>query len=278
MAYFPRSVMPKKLRRETPLEVDNAPTIYNARDYNIHHREILAIEKALIGKGSDPNAPIGVEQALSLLEGTLDGLFSNGTIYRASGIVKSGDAIPLPDSVLNTTAHGPLSTSQTSITVTSTKGFSPKGYITKINAIPMMAQTGGDTYGGLNTGRLTFQEVISYQSISGNTFVGCARALFKTNAQALPYSNSLSIGGNDGNVAVIVGGQASLFYSPVRIDVGDTAIVDSFVGYGEAAMSVGLKTRVGSTPTDVPNTSWFGYSLVVVGQFPDIDLSAVMSG
>lgn len=253
MAHFPDSVMPKKLAKETNLEVDGNPSIYNAKDYNLHHREILAIEKFIIDNG-------GIEDTMSKLEDLFASLTGGGLITRLTGILSPGAHIILPSHVIHTRTVGNLSTTATSVTVSSTAGFQPSGYFTRMS--PM--RTDYNSYIGTNSSKmLTFQEVVKYSGISGNIFTGCERSQLSTIAQ------------NIGETCTVIAGRASLMFTPLSMVPLDTSIkkVDRISVQCSGVMDNALFAAIGAT--DVPLHWAAGYSLVIVGQMPKIDLSGV---
>jgi hypothetical protein len=201
MAFFPVVPMPKELKRETSKEVDNNPSIYNARDYNIHHREIIAIEKMLIGDGSTTNNAL-----LNLIRDSIQVFFditNNGRLGSFSGIVASGSKISIPDFIPQTTTSGALAVSDTTITVVSTTGFPENGFLTKFNSIGT-SLTGSPPEPVFTFGNnITSQEIISYTGKTDTTFTGCTREEQDTIAQEVVV---------DG-VATIIAGRSSLFLS-----------------------------------------------------------------
>lgn len=170
MSYFPSSIIPLSLKPETSAEVDGAPNIFNAHDYNLHRRELVAIEKALLGKQSlvasgvsgfscsnlagasaCPNGggtggngtngmTTGAAQALQQVQALIDQISNGGLMGQFCGAVRVGGAVPLPPSLVATVCQAPLLASATSIPVESTAGFPSTGFITKFNNDPMQLE------------------------------------------------------------------------------------------------------------------------------------------
>ena len=165
---FPNSILPLSLKPETLDEIDGSPNIFNARDYNIHRRELVAIEKTLLGKqnlvvsgvsgfscssfaGSSPcpngggtgdngtngGGTASVAQALQQVQALIDLVSSGGLFGSHCGTIQCGNAVPIPPSLLTTVCQAPLSAAATSIPVESTAGFPSQGFITKFNNDPM---------------------------------------------------------------------------------------------------------------------------------------------
>jgi hypothetical protein len=201
MAFFPVRPMPKELKRETSKEVDNNPSIFNARDFNVHHREIIAIEKMLIGDGSTTNNAL-----INLIRDSIQSFYditNNGKLGSFSGIVASGTKISVPAFIPQTTTSGVLAVGDTTITVVSTADFPDNGFLTKFNSIKTTLS--GDpptpifTFGE----NITSQEIIAYTGKTDTTFTGCTRQQQGTIAQSVASDV----------VATIIAGRASLFLS-----------------------------------------------------------------
>lgn len=160
MSFFPSQVMPKRLRKETSKEVDNSPLIYNARDYNIHHREIRAIQQFLVGvanqaSGGDDTVVVsgggssgpsadttgagtgsGGQSLVSIMNRfveIIDQALNRGLVGQYSATVQAGGSVSMPPNVVRTTTSGDISAAATTITVASTDGFPSAGVITKFN-------------------------------------------------------------------------------------------------------------------------------------------------
>jgi hypothetical protein len=162
MAFFPDRLMPKGLKPETSYEVDDSPSIVNARDWNRHHREIISVEKTLLGAGQSSGAasgitgfscydfsngfqcpginlggnPISIQDAINLINDLVDKVTNAGLFAMHCGTITSGKSVPIPPQVPYTTCVAPLGFAATSIPVASTEGFPQKGYITKFNNSP----------------------------------------------------------------------------------------------------------------------------------------------
>jgi hypothetical protein len=141
--------MPKRLKPETPREVDGSPRIRNARDHNSHHREIIAIEKFLVGrKGS------GFSATLAAAISELKAITNDGLVRNHVGVVPTGEAIPMPEGIPSTTITGPLPTSATTMEVESTEGFPASGLVTKFNSVDAQSfgPAGAEVQDQLETG------------------------------------------------------------------------------------------------------------------------------
>jgi hypothetical protein len=163
--------LPLILKPETFAEVDGSPSIFGARDYNVHRRELVAIETALIGKqvftaasgvagfscanfngtstcpnggGTGGNGTNGgatsIAQALQQIQSLID-LVSNGGLFgQFCGTIQAPGAVPIPSSLLTTVCQASLLAGATSIPVESTAGFPSQGFITKFNNDPMQLE------------------------------------------------------------------------------------------------------------------------------------------
>jgi hypothetical protein len=160
MAFFPNQVMPKRLRRETSKEVDDSPLVYNARDYNIHHREIRSLQQFLVGVanqsgsddtevvtgggssgpssdtsgGGEESGGISLISVLNRFVQVLDQTLNRGLMGQYAATVQTGGSIVIPPTVVRTTV-GDLGTLDTTVVVPSTEGFPASGIITKFNAL-----------------------------------------------------------------------------------------------------------------------------------------------
>lgn len=238
MAYFPNKVMPKQLRRETSSEVDGSPLILNARDHNVHEREIISIESLLIGNGSNPS----LSQIVAQLQAQANSLVNGNLISRHNGTVSIGSSVPIPPGVASTTTSGFLSSASTTITVASTAGFPSSGYLTKFNNTTAVVT------------QMTNQEVILYTGKTATTFTGCTRGANGSTAQ-------------NGTNAVLIPGYASLSLSTKSSNT--TASVFSTLTAAHTESLV-LKAVTGTGDGFSVN-----YSLVVVGGVQLIDVSQI---
>ena len=146
MSYFPYQIMPKMLMKETSKEVDDNPSIYNAKNWNTHHREIRAIEEFLLGN-KDPDSiifsgkdqqgttylPSSISSAVANIRYLLEELFNGCWLTQYSGTVQYKNYIKIPDCLIQTKTSGTVNDFDTTIAVESTKGFPQSGTITKIN-------------------------------------------------------------------------------------------------------------------------------------------------
>lgn len=191
---FPLALMSKNIKRETSGEVDDSPTIYNARDYNRHHRELLAIQKALIGKGLASGT--GLLGKFYQILNAFRNMSNNGSLAQYSGTIRRGESVQIPDHLIHTdTTRAAILASDTTIPVLSTIGFAKSGVITKFNAIDPYA-----SFGKVKT--MSSYEIIEYSGITDTSFTGCTRAVEGT-AQDVA----------DGDLAVIMAGRASIMFS-----------------------------------------------------------------
>jgi hypothetical protein len=210
--------MPKSLKEETVNEVDGSPLVYNAFDYNRHHREIRAIQCYLIGAREDS----GFENMLADVEGLVSSFLRVG-MTMMSGAVPSGTTIPIPAGIPATNTSGTLSASATSIPVVGSEDYPQQGFLTKFNALRTQERCSGGgapgagdrcpvgeskilQYGHVigGTERLTLQEIIQYNGLEDNTFLNCVRGFDGSSAQDV----------EEGEAAIIIPGRASLTLTP----------------------------------------------------------------
>jgi hypothetical protein len=213
MSYFPNSIVPKRLKKETVNEVDGSPLVYNAADYNRQLREVRAIECSLIGSAYGT----GIVDLLTKAETLTTETLSGGQIVFLSGTVPTGSQIAVPGNVTWAVIQGPLGAADTEITLDNVSYFPSRGYITKINSLSAseyctagtpvgpgdrcavgdgtkyMAYT--DFLGGATTS-ITSQELISYDGIDlvNNKLLNCVRGEDGTTAQDL-VENAIGIAG-----------------------------------------------------------------------------------
>lgn len=268
MAYFPEQIMPKVIREETSYEVDNSPLIYNARDRNIHHREIIAIEKYLAGSGWAIGTAGGgiagiLQQLLSILKMPMFQIC--GSI-----IVPQNDSatIDLPSDVIKTETNAAgLAPDDTTITVTSTSGFPDTGWITKFNSISASTNTSTARYYkdyafAVDKRTISSQEVISYSNKTSTQFLGCIRDA--ATAQDI----------SPGATAIVVCGKACLGLSPIAFNNADGKSVRQF--YVEHNANLAVKAGLyqsGSMALSPLGSVTIMYDLSIVGAFGNIDLS-----
>jgi hypothetical protein len=279
MAYFPKRRMPKTLKRETTAEVDGSPLVYNARDYNILVREVLAIEEFL---GSEEDAQQGRETFASLLRqalGQLEAMTDGGLIRRHSAAAKAGGILQVPASMTHTTTVGELADNATTIVVDSTDGFPSSGYITKINAISTNLNCDGNVvtdecseadpiFISYNLLKHNFNyELISYTSKTDTTFEGCVREVAGAAAE-VPYSAS----------AVIISGRASLslthnFWGKENDKEPETL----YARHNADLMATGALYSA-SQPEKIDKFVELAYCITVSGGIDSLDTSSLLSG
>ena len=273
MAYFPSQIMPKRLMPETVREVDDSPAIYNARDYNIHLRELIAIERFLVGDGlSAASGNTGIVSMLNALAQAFNSLSKNGTILQTSGVISTvgaGDqpphligTVPLPAGLANTYTRDAVSKTDTTIPVVSVKDFPTSGYITKFNSV----KAGGYPFGFTS---MSSQEVISYASVDTvtNEFLGCTRAILGT-AQDVPSGIS-----RDTNPALIVAGRASVFlahkgWQTAQPTGGGALVTNAYIDH-DASLMVSSAVYDNASNT-MDESHEIIYSLTVSGTFENI--------
>lgn len=285
MSYFPLRVMPKALKKETANEVDNSPLIYNAKDYNVHHRDLRAIEQTLLGN-SEQGQAYGIIQLVSAVNDLISDIFNGSLLAQFSGTVRAGEQISLPSSVTRATASGEILAAATTITVDSTSGFPDSGTITKFNGLDVQewcvgggAPGGGGAclpgeykfaeYGkfiGGDTQR-TFQEVITYDGKTDTQFLNCTRAVNGTTAEDL----------EEGEQATIVLGNASLWLAPnVWVSDEDKAQNQFYVTYTpdltvDAHVLEPGSVTVLKAPVDELVEVFWSMSLVSYYDIPSVD-------
>lgn len=310
MAFFPDQVMPKSLKRESEKEVDNSPLIYNARDYNIHHREIRAIQAMLIGiaatnsgsLGSGPATVGGTDDATSgggsgeggeSIAGTvsrvieiLDLFLNRGNIGQFTGSVEAGGQVRIPSDLVSTQTVGNVTTSATSIPVTSTAGFPPSGTITKFNRIDTFEMCSDGTVPGggsrcslgsqkvigyASAAHVTNQEVITYTSKTGTSFNGCTRSVNGSTAQQATTTAP----------ALVLLGRAAISFSHMFWGRGTSGSPNQFHLAHDALLRTraslqarGSRTRQGKVLEDHIEISWL---LTVVGHFESINVDQLFN-
>jgi len=264
MAYFPSQIMPKHLQKESSSEVDGSPSIYGAYDYNLHLRELIAIERFLVGNGlsSADAGTTGIVGMLNALAQAFNSLSKNGTISQTSGIVSSG-VVPLPDGVANTHTRQAVGAADVSIPVDSVAGFPTSGYITKFNSVK--TSPAGSPFGFKS---LSSQEIIQYASIdtTTNEFLGCTRAVM---GSAQDVSGSV-VGSTP---ALIVAGRASIFlahkgWQTVQPTGGGALVTNVYIDH-DASLNI-TSAVYDSAGNQMDETNEVIYSLTVSGTFEDI--------
>lgn len=327
MAFFPDRVMPKMLRHESGHEVDGDPNILNAADWNRHHRELIAIERLLIGNqiagsaasgvagfscydfstglicpginlnpGQDPtDAPKSIQDAINIIAALVDGLTNSGFLAQHTGTLCCQGQVPIPANIVSTTTPGGLLSSATRIPVASTAGFPSSGFITKFNYVHEIAlcTQGGVPVKGRCAGannqvvhdlvglsdfsppyHVTNQEFIQYTSITPTSFEGCTRGYAGTTVQdLLSFDAEFSSQG-----ALIISGRASIFFTHNFWGSATAAQPSQVLIDNDALLHVqGLVFKDGtpSSQQNIQNLVEIGYSLSVLGQFDNIDLSGI---
>lgn len=276
--FFPNSVMPKSLRKETSKEVDDSPLVYNARDYNVHHRELRAIQQFLIGPAGFDGTVDGtslnalVQEALATMRS-----ISNGALLaQFSGVVASGTAVPIPAALKRTTTSGDVAAAATTIGVGSTDSFPESGYITKFNALGALTTCSdgsapvadrcpvgavkSQTYAH-GTKVFTNQEVIRYGGKTATSFLDCARSQFGSTAQAVDADSP----------ALILSGRASfsLWLASWEQTLENVLLNEIFIGHDAGlvplaqAFEPGSRTRLKTIDEEV----LVGYLLTTSGDF-----------
>lgn len=222
MAFFPSQVMPKALRKETINEVDSSPLIYNAKDWNAHHRELRAMQQVLLGGGS-ADQPYGISQLVSVVDDLISNIFDGSLVAQYAGTIKAGEQVSIPDGLTSTLTSGAVSAGDTVITVSSTDGFPDSGVITKFNGLDVQERcTNGGAPGGGGScpvgqpkfmeyskfigasDQRTFQEVITYNGKTSTQFLNCTRGINGTTAEDLDTDEQ----------AAILLGNAALWLAP----------------------------------------------------------------
>lgn len=267
MAYFPDTVLPKQLKQETSHEVDNSPLVFNAKDYNRHEREIIAVERFLLG-----DDPTGANSLLNNTKNVLkafDNLTSNGFIQRICKTVVSGNKIVLPFGASQTT--GAVLATDTTIPISSTNGLPPKGFVTKFNNITI-STVGSPQYVDYGFGKtITCQEFIRYTGITpavGLTpaqLTGCTRGMMGTTAQDVASNKN----------AVIFAGRASLALMLKSYNLSPLAANPNqfFLSQGsDLTVSAGFYDSASSLKS-IDLSIEVLYSLFLIASFSDIVIS-----
>ena len=272
MGYFPETIMPKVIRPETGREVDGDPSICNARDRNIHHREIIAIEKFLVGlgwgsSGNDGGLASMMPAILSMLRMPMYQVAGQITITQATGY----ETIPLsqyPRMVRTVTDGTHLAPGDVVIhadPATGTAGFPDSGWLTKFNTISASTVAGPPQYKNYGFGKtISSQETIQYSGKTDTAFLSCVRDA--STAQNLPA----------GQTAVIVCGKASLGLSLVSFNNVDGDDVRQLYAEHDSNLKVSAALyQAANTLTPLGDISVL-YDITVVGPFGVLDLSALI--
>ena len=307
MAYFPNQIMPKMLMKETSKEVDDSPAIENAKDWNVQHREIRAIEKLLIGDnpsgglvlaGSDQQGttqlPKCLKDGVDYVRYLLEELFNGCWLSQYSGTVRYKNYIKFPDCVIQTKTTGAILSGDTTITVESTDGFPRSGTITKINGLRTeeycQSGAGGSPVGGgdvcttgtkyitysdffTGTKHRTSQEIITYTDKTQTQFLNCTRSVNLSTAEDLASDEQ----------AVILSGNASLCIShnfwaekanttPHACEAYVSVTPDLYVDGGV------LRRGTNQVTNSVEEFVEVSYTLTLISDFQDISLSDQITG
>ena len=309
MAYFPDQVMPKQLKRETSREVDDSPSIYNARDYNIHHREIRAIQQFLIGSAStgsgvqslidsrtsgktDDSVSGGglgdggsslTDLVLRIAE-VMDMMTNRGLVGQYSGTIQSGGQVRLPPDVSATQTVGGVGSTSDVIGVTSTTGFPSRGIITKFNGIGVgEVCSDGNPPGGGARCDVDTRKVVTYNNLISGSHA--------TNQEIISYASKTdtsfqgcvrSVNGSTSQdatsdaPAIIVNGRAAMSFGHNFWGRASAASSNQFYLYHDALLrataslrGLGSRQSLGSELQDHIEISWM---LTIVGYFEDIDV------
>lgn len=278
MASFPSLITPKSIKRETQNEVDNSPAIYNARDYNIHLRELIAIEKTLVGKGMSVGTDSSLLGVLIKAINAYDSMANDGLISISSGTVQAGNPVLLPSGTLIAYTSGQVGPTDTTINVglsgvqqtDFTAGFPTSGVLTKFNSTYDFFTSGGG-------GGITSQEIIVYTGISPTSFLNCTRGVVGTTSQIVSSNES----------ALIVGGRASIMLglnswldntnplgplvSSGILTIAHDAILNTYAFLGnpaqQAPLPAGTSYAIGVS---------LNYSLAITKTFENIDSSDIL--
>lgn len=314
MSYFPKYVMPKQLARETSSEVDRSPLIYNATDYNRHHREILAIEQFFIGiagsgasgfsgyfDGSgfssfdgfsgESHSTSGLYGVVQELDSHLTKMIDDGLMSTVAGYVGPETYVPIPANVINTTIDGPVAATDTTIPCDLAYLFPKRGYLTKFNSVDMRdhCTTNVVSFSGMcSTGDLYKDYGPFVDAAAGFSAMG-----HMTNQEFIWYDARTddSFGpctrGSDGTTAqdlaadesaVILPGRASLMLSSYA-----WAKASGFSGFRQfvVAHSSDLFVQAAGfsgASERIDNYYRVGYCLSITPNFDDISISSAYEG
>jgi len=193
MAFFPNYVMPKQLVRESSAEVDGSPLIYNANDYNRHHREIRAVEQFLIGiAGSEASgfsgyftgasgfsgfsgfsgesrATSGLFGVIQELDDIASKIINDGLMTSIAGYAVPNGKIPIPPDVVSAEITGPVLATDTTISCADASLFPKRGYLTKFNSVRAIdhCTTNVQAFSGDCASGETYQDYEPFVSFSG---------------------------------------------------------------------------------------------------------------
>lgn len=300
MAYFPDRVMPKMLAKETSKEVDNSPLIYNARDFNIHHREIRAIQRLLVGSalssaggssatsdegttggGSDSGGTSVVDILQRFIE-IIELVTNRGFMGQYTGTVQNYGSVQLPSNIVKTQTTGTLLDTATTVNVVSTEGFPSSGTITKFNRLDIFEIcTNGVEAARCDPGfrkaysyeslipsgshHATNQEVITYDGKTDTQFLNCTRSINGSTAQSTTTP------------ALIVSGKAAISFmhnmwgrgtlgAPNQFSINH----DALLGVRARLNKIASRTRIGNELQDHIEIGWI---LTTNQHYEDVDVS-----
>jgi hypothetical protein len=312
--FFPNSIMPKRLKREDA-DVDDNPSIFNARDYNIHHREIRAIQEMLVGKadssgtapgsvqdggsGTDSvSADLAASGAANSILGLIDqandiiGRLSNGNLmFQVGGTAVLGSKISLPNAT-QTEISGPLTTSGDTITVASTAGFTSSGYLTKINTMKVeeLCDDGlpPGAGGRCAVGARKYYEYSNYMSATGQhmtnqeiiEYTGKTATTFTGCSRGMFGSTKQAVSSDE--KVLILGGRGALVIYPFFWGLNrDRQFREMYVSWdgllnvNGGILAPGSRQLVNPSEKDLTVLGW---SLTLVAQFADVSVAQVFSG
>lgn len=259
---FPLEPMRKNLIPETWTEVDGNPSVYNAKDHNIHHRELIALQKFLIGKGLGTTT--GLLGKFKDVLGAFRSLANNGVIGEYSGIIKSGDEVPIPAHILKVKTVGAVTAVATTIPVVSTFGFPKAGVLTKFNNVDATTD-GTPQCKKFSFGKSILNyELIRYTGVTDTSFTGCTRAV-EGLAQEVASNEE----------AQIILGRASLNLSHKSWScIGGALPFQCYIEH-DAVLNVQANS-FDSKPmlTQADKVMEIMYSLTVSGYFSDIEIDS----
>lgn len=267
--------MPEALKPETRNEVDGHPGILNAKDYNVHHREIRAIQQYLIGENGSLSTPGGITALVNDMSDVLSGIESGDFVIMHSGVVRSGESIPIPPDYGYTTTTGEILAAGTTITVDDASAFEFSGYITKINnfgkvvvcedgAAPGpgdICAVGNKRYDYDWSGSVppTSVEYIYYGGITETSFVNCLRARLGTTAQDISPSNVPS-------TALILPGIVSFSLTWTKMTREDLTPISQWMVEHDSMLTANLTWAFEGDPqtlTTANYTAWMTYGLLM---------------
>ena len=268
MASFPDSVVPNRLMPETQREVDGSPTIFNAKDYNVHHRELRAIEKRALSMTDAINS--SKDRIGYISSGRMFQYHSGSQAASAGSVVN----IPLPGDVPRVSTTDAIEIGALSISVPAggTDAFPAAGYLTKLNnnvgeVGTALSLIQAPSYMGTN------QEIIQYTSKTSTTFDCCTRGMFGTTVQRQPASSEAVTNPLGTNGCILFGGRVTVSVYPATI-ASANAVFYEYVIEHDAMLRA--RIRLLKNGASVSDSSVLRYAIMAIGQFDDIDLGALL--